>query len=107
MRQLVTGPVRSCFLVAALYSTLHGILLLRIRYFLNVKQLRAVCFYKLWVNLLMPLVWFPERNTSILQVDQRITMSIRIYMIVAYLVGFWWAGKAEGISHILTSEKDE
>jgi hypothetical protein len=103
----VTPVVRLSFALAAFYTAIHGVLLLRIRTFLTMPQLRAVCLYKVIVNVVLPMFWFPERSTSIMQVDQRITLTLRATLTLMYLFGYLWAGKAEGFSTILTSEKEE
>jgi hypothetical protein len=103
----VTPVVRISFALAAFYTAIHAVLLLRIRTFLTMPQLRAVCLYKVIVNIVLPIFWFPERSTSIMQVDQRITLTLRAILVLTYLFGYMLAGKAEGFSTILTSEKEE
>jgi hypothetical protein len=103
----VTPIVRLSFAFAAFYTAIHAVLLLRIRTFLTMPQLRAVCLYKVIVNVVLPIFWFPERSTSIMQVDQRITLTLRSTLTLMYLFGYLWAGKAEGFSTILSSEKEE
>jgi hypothetical protein len=105
--QTVTPVVRISFALAAFYTAIHAVLLLRMRTFLTMPQLRAVCLYKVIGNVVLPFFWFPERSTSIMQVDQRITLTLRATLILTYLFGYLWAGKAEGFSTILTSEKEE
>jgi hypothetical protein len=103
----VTPVVRLCFALAAFHTAIHAVLLLRIRTFLTMPQLRAICLYKIIVNVVMPFFWFPEMSTAIMEVDQRITLTLRGVLIMTYLFGYLWAGKAEGFSAILTSEKEE
>ena len=104
--KVVTPIVRFSFTIGAAYTAIHSILLLRIRTFLTVSQLRSVCLYKLLVNLLLPFIWLPEMS-PFLQVNHQIAFAIRASATLTYLFGYLWAGKAEGVSRILTSEKED
>lgn len=105
--EIVTARVRVSFCLAAFHTLLHSVLLFRMRTFLNMPQLRSVCLYKLIVNIVLPMFWFPEMSPSPIRVDQRITYTIRGALTVTYLFGYLWAGKAEGFSSILSSEKED
>lgn len=69
-------------------------------------QLRTICFYKLLLNLILPFFWFPELSPHVVM-DQRMSFMLRGGLIVTYFLGFAFAGKAEGFSRILSSEKDD
>lgn len=102
----VTPLVRVCFALSAVYTLVHSILLLRIRTFLNMPQLRTICLYKLLVGLVLPIFWFPELSPH-MNVDQRVTFALRAMLVSTYLFGYLWAGKAEGVSRILSGEKED
>jgi hypothetical protein len=106
MKRSATKTVKLCVFLAAFYTTLHGTLLLRMRVFLTMPQLRAVCLYKLVVNLVLPFLWLPEMS-SVLSIDHRIPFAIRGVLTLSYLFGYLLAGQAEGVSRILTAEKDD
>lgn len=105
-RSTVTPLVKICFALSACHTALHGILLLRIRTFLNMPQLRTICFYKVIVNCVLPFFWFPDISPH-MEVDQRITFALRGVLLFTYLTGYLWAGSAEGVSRILSSEKED
>ena len=69
-------------------------------------QLRSICLYKLLLNLGLPFVWFPELSPHVV-IDQRTSFALRGSLILAYLLGYVGAGKAEGFSRILSSEKED
>ena len=105
-REDVTGRVKVAFVLCAWYTLAHATLLLRIRAFLTMPQLRRICLYKAIVSALLPLVWLPERETALV-VDNRLTLCIRVSVFFTYLGGFLWAGQAQGFSLILSGEKDD
>jgi hypothetical protein len=82
------------------YMFLHAVLLIRIRTFLQVSQLRFICLYQLLVQLVL-LFWVPTTTTSV----GSFVLSISI--LIGYLNGFLWAGRAEGISRMLSGEKED
>lgn len=102
-----TPAILFSFTMGAMFTFIHSILLLRIRTFLTVSQLRSVCFYKVAVNLVLPFLWMPEMNSSIMKINRKLALAIRLSVSSTYLFGFLWAGKAEGVSRILTSEKED
>lgn len=102
----VTPIVRVCFALSAVYTLGHAVILFRIRTFLNMRQLRTICLFKFLINIAMPIVWLPDTN-PLLKVDQRLTFAIRAFVTSTYFFGFLWAGKAEGVSRILSGEKED
>jgi hypothetical protein len=102
----VTSRVRLVFCASAWYTLAHATLLLRIRAFLTMPQLRTVCLYKLVMSVALPLVWLPE-DAGVLVVDRRLTFAIRGSLVLTYLCGFLWAGQAQGLSSILSGEKED
>ena len=102
----VTDRVRVVFVLSAWYTLAHATLLLRIRAFLTMPQLRRICLYKSIVSALLPFVWLPERETQLV-VDYRLTLCIRVSVFLTYVGGFLWAGQAERFSSILSGEKDD
>jgi hypothetical protein len=101
-----TPVIQLCFTLAAVQTLTQAVLLLRIRYFLTMPQLRTVCLYRVISNLVLPFFWFPELSPAI-SVDHRISVAVRICSIVTYFIGYLLAGKAEGLSSILRSEKED
>jgi hypothetical protein len=101
----VTNLVYIAFGMAAFQSLLHALWLFRIRTFLSVPQMRAVCLFKFVFNCTLPLFWCPEL-TQLLRVNSIVSIAIRLGVAQAYLFGYLWAGKAEGVGRILSSEKD-
>ena len=91
-----------CLTLAAMQTAVLSVLLLRIRYFLTVSQLRSICLYRVILNVF----YFPELSPSI-PVDYRITVAVRVLSTLLYFIGYLWAGKAEGLSRILSSEKED
>jgi len=102
----VSSVTRVSFALSAFYTGAHAVLLLRIRTFLNMRQLRMVCLYKVAVNVLLPLYWLPDLDPYV-DVDQRLTFSIRAVLVSTYFFGYLWAGQAEGVSRILSGEKED
>ncbi|GKY95261.1 hypothetical protein MPSEU_000488400 [Mayamaea pseudoterrestris] len=102
----LSSLVRICFSLAAVHTVIHSVIMFRIRTFLNMPQLRTICLYKLLLNLVLPFIWFPELSPHTV-VDQRTSFALRGSLIMTYLLGYVLAGKAEGISRILSSEKDD
>jgi hypothetical protein len=105
-RGSVTSLVRICFALAAVQTLIHSVILFRLRTFLSMSQLRTVCLYKLVVGLVLPFVWFPELSPHVV-VDQRTSLVLRGSLLSTYFLGFFLAGKAEGVSRLLSSEKEE
>jgi hypothetical protein len=101
----VSDLVYIAFGMAAFQSLLHALWLFRVRTFLSVRQMRAVCLAKFVFNCVLPFCWFPEQTRQWL-VHPIIGTVIRLGVIQAYLFGYLWAGKAEGVGRILSSEKD-
>lgn len=93
--------------MGALYTFIHSVLLFRIRTFLTVSQLRSVCLYKVIINLVLPFLWMPETESSIMKMNYQIALLLRFSVTSTYLSGYVWAGTAEGVSRILTSEKED
>lgn len=102
----VTAISRLVFLMGCFHTAIHSVLLLRIRTFLSVPQLRLVCLYKVVVNLLLPILWMPELS-SIVRINVQLAVALRVCVTLTYLFGFLWAGKAEGVSRMLTGEKED
>ena len=103
----VTERVRVVYVLSAWFTLAHATLLLRIRAFLTMPQLRRICLYKVFISAALPLLWLPEIEPTPLVVDQRLTLCIRISVFLTYLGGYLWAGQAEGFSSILSGEKDD
>ena len=87
------------------FMFLHAVLLLRIRTFLQVSQLRFICLYQLLVQLIL-LVWVPTLQHQHQQTSVW-SLMLSISILIGYLNGFLWAGRAEGISRILSGEKED
>jgi hypothetical protein len=105
-RRGVTSLVYICFSLSAVHTLIHAMILFRIRTFLTMPQLRTICLYKFLINLILPYFWFPELSPHVV-VDQRTSFAIRGSLIATYSLGYYLAGKAEGFSRILSSEKED
>lgn len=103
----LTTKGKVVFVLSAWYTLAHATLLLRIRAFLTMPQLRRICLYKVFISAILPMVWLPESDPTPLVLDRRLTYCIRASVFLTYLCGFLWAGQAEGFSHILSGEKDD
>mmetsp|Transcript_10774 Transcript_10774/g.29748 ORF Transcript_10774/g.29748 Transcript_10774/m.29748 type:complete len:210 (-) Transcript_10774:171-800(-) len=112
----VTARVRLAFGVRAFYSLIHGIWLLRVRSFLSMVQLQHVCGYQAARRVFVALWIYNQqklRSTS----DPMEAMKFNYWtgfewflhmgLLLVYLLGFLWAGQAEGFSTILTSEMED
>ena len=101
-----TSVNRLVFLMSIFHTAIHAVLLLRIRTFLTVAQLRLVCLYKLVVNAVLPVFWLPELS-PLIKANIQLALALRICLTFTYLFGFLWAGKAEGVSRMLSGEKED
>jgi len=95
-----------CFALSAFYTAAHAVLLLRMRTFLDMPQLRLVCLYKLAVNFILPFFWLPDLDPRT-DVNEPLTFAIRGFLFSTYLFGFLGGGLTEGVSSILSSEKED
>jgi hypothetical protein len=97
--------VMTSFLLGVVHTAIHAVILFRLRFnLMNVHQLKSLCLYKLAVNLLLPIFWFPE-DSPLLIVDKRITIGLRTALILTYLGGYWFAGTGERVAKILVGAK--
>lgn len=103
----VTSVTRISLAQAAFHTLIHSALLFRVRNFLTMPQLRALCLYKLLLNVVLPAVWLPDMSPHLSGVNLRLTLGLRGALVATYLFGFLWAGRAEGVSRILSSEKED
>ena len=103
--QLLTPVMTTTLSLATLQSLLCVVLLKSMRDSMTLPQLRAVCLYKLVLNLLFPLFWWPEMSPFV-QVHQQMILTARIGLTLLYLMGYLFAGKADNVGKILSSEKD-
>jgi len=101
----VTPIATTTFALATLQSLLSVILLKSLRDSMTLQQLRAVCLFKLIWSLVVPLVWLPEQSQFV-RVHQKMMMTARIGMTLLYLIGYLFAGSADSMARILSSEKD-
>jgi hypothetical protein len=102
--------------MATLQSLLVVILLKSLRDSMTLRQLCIVCLFKLVYALIVPLVWWwPETsefvdgggggggggvNTNVIGGSARISLAL------LYLIAYVFAGKANKVGRILSSEKD-
>lgn len=115
----ITARVRLAFGVRAFYTLVHGIWLLRIRSFLSMPQLRYACGFQVVRRTIMA---FWVHNQQILKqnaASEHVADLIKyqswtvfewitqLTVLIVFVLGFLWAGQAEGFSSILTSEKDD
>jgi hypothetical protein len=111
IRAQVTPIVTTAFWMATLQSLLVVILLKSLRDSMTLRQLCIVCLFKLVYALIVPLVWWwPETsefvdggggvNTNVIGGSARISLAL------LYLIAYVFAGKANKVGRILSSEKD-
>jgi hypothetical protein len=97
--------VMTSFLLGVVHTAIHAVILFRLRFnLMDVHQLKSLCLYKLVVNLLLPMCWFPE-GSPLLIVDKRITIGLRTALTLTYLGGYWFAGTGERVAKILVGAK--
>lgn len=102
----VTSVVTSAFTLSTLQSLLSVILLKSLRDSMTLRQLCIVCLFKLIYSLILPLVWLPEESSFVFRLNTKIILSARIVLILLYLIAYLFAGKANKVGRILSSEKD-
>ena len=94
-------PPDLCFCLTGIQIALQSFLLFRARYFLTeTLQLQAICLYRA-----IMIAWLPL--PAVLGSSFFVHASFRMGGFLTYCLGFSWAGKAEGFSTILTSEKED
>jgi hypothetical protein len=103
----VTSVTRISLAQATFHTLIHSALLFRVRNFLTMPQLRVLCLYKLLLNIVLPVVWLPDISPHLSGVNPHLTLGLRGVLVATYLFGFLWAGRAEGVSRILSSEKED
>jgi hypothetical protein len=103
----VTSVTRISLAQATFHTVIHSALLFRVRNFLTMPQLRVLCLYKLLLNIVLPIVWLPDISPHLSGVNPHLTLGLRAVLVATYLFGFLWAGRAEGVSRILSSEKED
>jgi hypothetical protein len=90
----VSLEVQSTIVLCMWQSVFSGMNLMTLRQLMNVRQLKNICgFMALW-NIVTPLLWCPELSPHI-QADPKIALTVRGCLVIAYLMGFVFAGKAE------------
>lgn len=90
-----------CFCLTGIQVALQSFVLFRVRYFLtDTQQLRELCLYRA-----IMIAWLPL--PGILGPSAAVHMLFRVGGFLTYCLGFSWAGKAEGFSTILSSEKED
>lgn len=100
-----TPVITVALTLAALQTGTLAVVLIRIRYFLSVSQLRWVCLHRVVLNGLLPWLWSQDLSPAI-PVDPRIVVTVRFVSTITYFIGYLWAGQAEGLSSMLSSEKE-
>lgn len=87
------------------YLAMHSFLLYRLRYnVMNVSQLKYICYYKFVLNLIVPLFWLPELDTTV-HVNKRVTVGTRLFVTTVYWLGYHFAGLGDRVGRILVGEK--
>lgn len=102
----VTPVVISSFALATLQSLLSVILLKSLRDSMTLRQLCIVCIFKVIYSLILSLVWLPEESSLIALTRTSMILTARIVSILLYLVAYLFAGKANKVGRILSSEKE-
>lgn len=101
-----TDRLSICLVGGTLYTMVHAALLFRLRiYFTGVTPLKWICAW----NVITHLSWLRLGGgpSNLPVVFERIQLAVRIILIVNFLLGYSCAGQAQGVSTLLTSEKEE
>lgn len=99
--------IRLAMYLGAFYTALQSFLLLQIRAILYIPQLRSVCAYMFLWHIMIHFLEMPVMGKFLQQQLGIAPLLVRLCLIVNHLGGFIGAGKAEGVSKILTSEKED
>lgn len=90
--------------LALFHLGVHSFLLYRLRYnIMEVQELKYLCLYKFVLNLVLPLFWRPELDSSV-HLDKTTTFGVRILLVAIYFVGYRFAGVGDNVARILTGE---
>lgn len=106
VRNQVTPEVTATFALSTLQSLWSVILLKSLRDSMSLRQLRVLCIFKFISSLVLLFVWLPEQSPLVRQVYTRLILGGRIAVTIIYLLGYLFAGTADNIGTILSSEKD-
>lgn len=102
----VTPIASTTFWMTTLQSLLSVILLKSLRDSMTLRQLCIVCLFKLLYSLILPLVWLPEESAFVHGMNTNMMRGARISLALLYLIAYVFAGKANKVGRILSSEKD-
>lgn len=88
---------------------LRGVVLLRVRYFLNLSALRYLCVLECLYQVLLRrnLLSIVIRSDLAIPPVGPFAVFLRCSTALTYLLGIWWAGGAEAFGAILSSEKED
>lgn len=101
----VTQVFMTSLYLGLYYLAMHSFLLHRLRYnVMDVSELKYICFYKLVLNLVVPLFWLPELDTMV-HVNERVTVGTRLVLATVYWLGYHFAGLGDKVARILVGEK--
>lgn len=56
----ISSTTKTSFELGILYTLVHTVILMKLREIMPVEKLKALCLYKLIVNIAFPLFWFPD-----------------------------------------------
>lgn len=104
-RDEITPVVRTTFVLTMLHTVIHAMILRTLRHEMTVKQLRATCLNQVVLNVFLPLFWMPEMS-DLLHVQQNSIIGLRVALTLSYILGYLFAGKADNVGRIMSSEKD-
>ena len=102
----VTPIVTTAFWMTTLQSLLSVILLKSLRDSMTLRQLCIVCLFKLLYALILPLLWLPEDSEFVNGMHTNMIRGARASLALLYLIAYVFAGKANKVGRILSSEKD-
>jgi hypothetical protein len=101
----ITPVVKATFVLTILHTVIHALILRTLRHTMTVNQLRATCLYKVILNVCLPLFWMPEMS-DLISVQQKSIIGLRVALTLSYILGYLFAGKADNVGRIMSSEKD-
>lgn len=102
----VTAIVTESFALATLQSLLSVILLKSLRDSMTLRQLCTVCVFKFSYVPMLAWFWLPEESALVANLNMKMITSARIIVTMLYSIAYLFAGKANKVGRILSSEKE-
>jgi len=99
-KEEITPIVRTSFIIGIMHAINHTILLLSLRKFLSLDELKTLCGYNAIVNTLLPFFWFPEKS-GFIRANVIESIIVRTFLIFFYGCGYFFAGKVQNVGRII------